>query len=107
VPFQTLWSAAIYRRFVLRPSRFPLLPRFADKREAARQKKGRSATEESGDESPHSKRRAASPGGMRIANWAVFSDCRGDDLLAGNRPGSCNDFACPDLPVMTGRSEFS
>jgi hypothetical protein len=27
----------------------------ADQREAARQKKGRSATEESGDESPHSK----------------------------------------------------
>ncbi|HEX7379907.1 MAG TPA: hypothetical protein VF278_22480 [Pirellulales bacterium] len=49
------WSAAIYRRIRLRRSRLRVMSRTLIERVPARPKKGRSATNESGDESPHSK----------------------------------------------------
>ncbi|HET6883123.1 MAG TPA: hypothetical protein VFI31_23340 [Pirellulales bacterium] len=51
---RNLWSAAIYRRFELRRSRF-LLMRWPAHQQPPRRKKGRSATDKSGDKSPHSK----------------------------------------------------
>lgn len=62
------WSATIYRRFRLRRSRLPLVPRAAIEYVPVRQGKGRSATNKSGEESPHSK---IGDGAYRIALAAI------------------------------------